>query len=262
MTAPVLACPDHNCQFFLEVDASSFALGAVLFQKDELGKWWDIAYFSKALMATKWNYDIWDWEFLAIVVAFWTWWHLLAGTQDLVQVLTDHANLQYYWHLQKINHCIAWYINFLKDFNYQLKHILGVSNWADALSQRPDHDNGSGDNDQIVALLDKVFAKVISKVAQNKVIRRWQWTNLSQIKDWANKYHLTKDNNGIWYKGTTIVVIGGEEDHQKLLEVYHDALTAGHPGMAKTLWALSRDYWWLGTRCFVYKYSQPSLWTS
>ncbi len=36
-TALILACPDLEQQFFLEVDVSSFALGAVLFQKEELG---------------------------------------------------------------------------------------------------------------------------------------------------------------------------------------------------------------------------------
>jgi len=34
-TAPVLKCPNLEKQYFLEVDASSFALGMVLFQKDE-----------------------------------------------------------------------------------------------------------------------------------------------------------------------------------------------------------------------------------
>ncbi len=35
--APILAYPDPECQFFLEVNAS-FALGAVLFQKEKLGQ--------------------------------------------------------------------------------------------------------------------------------------------------------------------------------------------------------------------------------
>jgi len=35
MTVPILACLDPKHQFFLEVDTSSFTLGAVLFQKEE-----------------------------------------------------------------------------------------------------------------------------------------------------------------------------------------------------------------------------------
>jgi RNase H-like domain found in reverse transcriptase len=67
---PVLACPDPERPFFLEVDASSFALGAVLFQKEDSGRRQDVAYFSKALSAAERNYNIWDREFLAIVTAF------------------------------------------------------------------------------------------------------------------------------------------------------------------------------------------------
>jgi len=82
---------------------SSFALGAVLFQKEDSGRQRDVAYFLKALSATEQNYDIWDREFLAIIATFQNWRHFLAGTRDLVQVFTDHANLQYYRHPQKIN---------------------------------------------------------------------------------------------------------------------------------------------------------------
>jgi hypothetical protein len=87
------------------------------------------------------------------------------GTRELVQVLTDHANLQYYRHPQKIIRWVAQYINFLEDFHYQLNHIPGAHNQADALSQRPDHNDGSRDNDQIVALPDELFAKFAKVVS-------------------------------------------------------------------------------------------------
>ena len=51
----------------LEVDASLFAIGAVLFQRDEEGLRRPISYFSQALNPAKRNYDIWDREFLAII---------------------------------------------------------------------------------------------------------------------------------------------------------------------------------------------------
>jgi len=38
MMAPVLDCLDPKKQYFLEVDALVFALGAVLFQHDEQGR--------------------------------------------------------------------------------------------------------------------------------------------------------------------------------------------------------------------------------
>jgi hypothetical protein len=106
-----------------------------------------VAYFSKALYATEHNYDIWDREFLVIVAAFRVWRHLLSGTTMPMQVYTDYANLQYYRHPQKINQRVARYIGFLEDFNYQLRHIPGTRNRANALSRRPDHDDRSGDND-------------------------------------------------------------------------------------------------------------------
>jgi hypothetical protein len=53
----------------LEVDASAFELGAILYQHDLDSKRWDVANFSKALTPPERNYDIWDRKFLAIVAA-------------------------------------------------------------------------------------------------------------------------------------------------------------------------------------------------
>ena len=117
-------------------------------------------------MPPKQNYDIWDWELLAIIAVLHHWRHVLVGTLKPVVILTNHANLQYYWHPQKINRRVAWYINFLEDFNYQLKHIPGVKNRVDALSRRPDHNDEMGDNKHVDTLPNAVFAWMISIVAR------------------------------------------------------------------------------------------------
>ena len=99
----VLKCPNPEKPFKLEVDASAFAIGAILFQKDENGKQHEIRYYSKALNETKQNYNIWDREFMSVIFGLRNWQHLLVGSPHQVTVYTDHTNLQYYRHLQKIN---------------------------------------------------------------------------------------------------------------------------------------------------------------
>jgi hypothetical protein len=46
---PVLGCPNLEKQYFLEVDTSTFALGAILFQYDKEKRCQDVAYFFKVL---------------------------------------------------------------------------------------------------------------------------------------------------------------------------------------------------------------------
>ena len=60
ISEPVLYQPDFTKQFELEVDASLFAVGAILFQRDEEGQRRPIFYFSQALNPAERNYDIWD----------------------------------------------------------------------------------------------------------------------------------------------------------------------------------------------------------
>ena len=55
------------------MDASAFAVGAILFQRDAEGRKRDVGYFSKALNPAERNYDIWDREFLAVIKALGHW---------------------------------------------------------------------------------------------------------------------------------------------------------------------------------------------
>jgi len=42
----------------MEVDASAYAVGAILFQKDDQGRKHNVGYYSKALNPAERNYDI------------------------------------------------------------------------------------------------------------------------------------------------------------------------------------------------------------
>jgi len=103
MMVPVLAYPDLDRPFEMEVDASAYAVGAILFQKDDQGRKHDVGYYSKALNPAEQNYDIWDREFLVVIKALGNWQHILISTPHKIIVWTDHANLQYYCQPQKVN---------------------------------------------------------------------------------------------------------------------------------------------------------------
>ena len=56
--APVLVYPGLERPFEMEVDASTYAVGAILFQRDEQGRKRDVGYYSKALNPAECNYNI------------------------------------------------------------------------------------------------------------------------------------------------------------------------------------------------------------
>ena len=67
MSEPVLYQPDWSKKLELEVDASLFAIGVVLFQRDDEGRRRPISYFSQALNLAERNCNVWDREFLVVI---------------------------------------------------------------------------------------------------------------------------------------------------------------------------------------------------
>ena len=103
-SAPILTLPDDSKPFQLEADSSDVATRAVLSQQSESdGKWHPIAFYSKALSAVEWNYNIYDKEMLAIICALEEWHHFLEGTRHPFEVWMDYKNLEYFCSMQKLN---------------------------------------------------------------------------------------------------------------------------------------------------------------
>ena len=112
------------------------------------------------------------------------------GAAHKVIVWTDHANLQYYRHPQKINWHVAQYITVIGNYNLELKHVPGTKNHEDALSRRPDHDDGTEDNDAVVALPDKIFTCIIQGAAFDEQIHDQQKEHKAIIDGWKKRHQL------------------------------------------------------------------------
>jgi RNase H-like domain found in reverse transcriptase len=93
---PVLHWPNYDLPFTLEVDASQYTMGAILYQPNDKGRLCPVGYHSHTLNPAERGYDVHDWELLAVMRGLCQWQHLLLSSPFTTTVITDHANLQYY----------------------------------------------------------------------------------------------------------------------------------------------------------------------
>ena len=164
---PVLWQPIMDKPFFLEVDASDYATGAVLFQKNKDRKPRICGYHSKTFNETKQCYEIYNKELTAIDQALANWQHLLKGAE--VHILTDHKNLTYYQHPHKLMDQAKRVRQRMGEYNYVLHHKPGITNRADALSRRPDYPTVDRQGQEQL-LDDKVFARSLEVSEIDQII--------------------------------------------------------------------------------------------
>jgi len=71
--APILAHFDPTKEVIIETDASDFAIGATLLQRDEEKRLHPVAFHSRKFQPAENNYEIHDKELLVVVDAFKYW---------------------------------------------------------------------------------------------------------------------------------------------------------------------------------------------
>jgi hypothetical protein len=111
-------------------DAKGVAIGGVLSNDNR-----PFAYFNKNLNETKRKYSTYDKEFYSIIQALKKWRHFFVP-QEFV-LYSDNQDLQFITRQEKLNQRHAKWIEFMQNFTFFIKHIVGnVNKVVDALSRR------------------------------------------------------------------------------------------------------------------------------
>jgi hypothetical protein len=258
-SAPVLSIPDTTRPFSIMTDASLLAAGAILLQEDTNTDLHPCAYFSKTFIAAERNYDIYDRELLAVILALTEWKQYLQGTTHPVTIITDHKNLSYIKDPRKLSRRQARWALFLQDFDIVWKVLPGTKMVpADALSRR-DYVDTSLDNADtsivpspaIINALDLSLVRHIqsSSASDPLVLRAIQ--NLSQETPLFPRSALTDwtfNNGNLYYKHRLFVPPSAR---LQILHSIHSSPLSGHLGRFHTKAIVEQDFWWPGLSTFV-----------
>jgi len=129
----------------IETDASDFAIGAILSQRDEERCLHPVAFHSRKFQPAEINYEIHDKELLAVVDAFKHWQRYCEGATHQVQVYSDHQNLEYFTTTEVLNRRQARWAQELAGINFRIYYRPGTQNGKpDALSSRSEYSPEKG----------------------------------------------------------------------------------------------------------------------
>ena len=107
MSDVILRHYNLNLKIVVETDASDYVSEGILSQYDKNDVLHLIAYFFKKYNSAECNYEIYDKELMVIICAFKEWCSELEGSTYLINVITDHKNLEYFMFTKQLSCCQA-----------------------------------------------------------------------------------------------------------------------------------------------------------
>eukprot|EP00731_Ephydatia_muelleri_P019885 Em0012g710a len=250
--APILAYPRFDQDagtFVLQADASAVGLGAVLEQDGHV-----IAYASRSLNKSEQQYSVIQKECLAVVYALKQFRHYLLGRP--FNITTDHAPLQWL-SAQKMEGLLCRWALAIQEYDFQIEYKKGSQNGnADALSRRsvgaithsgqPLDDMRKAQRDDhaigivYTTLLSKKTPTHSGKWRQHPLRRyRQLWSQLQLIDGIVCRRYAPSPASDV-----ISVPVLPESLQREALQRNHDAPSAGHQGIEKTLQRLKQEAFW------------------
>ena len=95
-SAPILTHWVPDVQLVVETDVLDYTLAAILSIMTKENEINPLAFHSRTFSALELNYDVHDKELLTIFETFKIWRHYLERSTSLIDVITDHKNLEYF----------------------------------------------------------------------------------------------------------------------------------------------------------------------
>ena len=270
-SAPVLIIPDVSKPFEVYCDASHQGLGCVLMQERKV-----MAYASRQLKIHEKNYPTHDLELAAVVFALKIWRHYLYGTQ--FRVFSDHKSLKYLFDQKELNMRQRRWIEFLKDYDFELLYHPGKANVvADALSRKTVHVAHmmikelelleSFKDMRIQVELEPEFIRCSTLAISSDFLslikeKQAQDASLRRVKellgsDQAKEFALGSDDV-LRFRGR-VCVPSDAEMRRLILEEGHKSCLSLHPGMTKMYKDLKDNFLWQGMKKEVAQFVSACL---
>ncbi|GJU88572.1 reverse transcriptase domain-containing protein [Tanacetum coccineum] len=236
--APVIVSPNWNLPFELMCDASDFAVGAVLGQKD--GKNFHLIHFaSKTLNPAQQKYTITEKELMAVVFAFDKFRSYLILSKTIFH--TDHLALKHLFKKQDAKPRLIRWILLLQEFDIEIKDRKGTENVAADHLSRIENNETSDDSEvddnfprETLMIIDTRnepwFADFANYLAGEIIPKRMTYQQkkkfFSDLKYyfWEEPYLFNVCSDGMIRR-----CISGPET-QTILDQCHHGPTGGHYG--------------------------------
>ncbi|GAU39806.1 hypothetical protein TSUD_219810 [Trifolium subterraneum] len=249
-SAPVLVIPDPDKKYVVYCDASNKGLGCVLVQEGAV-----VAYASRQLKPHEENYPTHDLELAAIIFALKIWRHHLYGVQ--FALYSDHKSLRYLFDQKELNMRQRRWMEYLKDFDFELNYHPGKANVvADALSRKAlyaseilMHQCGLYEKfrDMNLSVTYRKGGVKLNRIELTCDLR--STIGSAQEKDMdlqrrIGKPEFTVADDGVIQFGSRICVPNDAELKRLILEEAHKSGFSIHPGSTKMYHDLKKNYWW------------------
>lgn len=263
----LLQHPRPDLRFYVQADASQYAIGAILFQKDPAsGNRLVIAYTSRSLNNAEVRYCITEKEALAVIHALRQWRVFLLGRP--VTVVTDHKALIFIQNCRLLNARLTRWILFLQEYDLELEYCKGSENIiADVLSRFPYDEGNVKRMDQVeteqiainvlvlslVTNIKEEFKAIVDKQDEDEFCVKLKG-GLMQGKSRRDKWYVL--HGGKIFRRGTVANPGLKLVVPKVMVamlVYQEHSDNGHFGSKKCWLWLRRYYYFKKMRFYIRK---------
>jgi hypothetical protein len=238
-----LRIADPNVDFVVCTYACKEGLGGVLSHNGFV-----ICYESRKLKEYKKNYATHDLELAAIVHALRKWRHYLMGRRFELRI--DHNSLKYLFDQPTLNARQSRWLEFLCEYDFEIKHIKGKENKVvDALSRRVHELHATA-----ISMYRTDIKSRILEAAKVDLQYRELVAKLQQGKMPQNMEIYKLETDGILLYKNIIFVPNVQCLKQMILQEMHNVPYAGHPGYQKTVAVVKIHYFWPGMKREIDEY--------
>jgi hypothetical protein len=248
-TAPTLILPDPQRPYVITADACGFGVGACLMQDHGKGLQ-PIAFLSKKLTAAELKYQNHERELLALYRTLKEWRHYLYGSSFTLK--TDHRNLVWLMTQKHLSARQMHWLQYFQDFGgvIPIEHVAGRLNGvADGLSRRADH------RPEVIATMQQNVQCLPEDLPREIAEAALEDSQTKEILLHPQSYPQFDVKNGlIYWKRNRVYVPIGKGLREKILFECHDAPLGGHLGTAKTIRAVTQQFFWPGMQEDIVRY--------